>query len=808
MHKYRYFGVNTPEISQREIEHRALAHTLAAEGMVLLKNDGALPLGPKAVALYGGGSRLTVKGGRGSGQVNERHSVSIEEGLKNAGFTFPSTLWMDRFEAKYNAELDGWREDLQRLAGKYSPAKTIQMFDEIHAHPMPLPQCTPILPDELTDETDTAIYVLSRQAGEGEDRKVEKGDYLLSDMETYSLKTLSEHYKTLILVLNCGGVIDLSVLDDVRIDAVVLFGHGGMEGGNALADLLTGAATPCGKLTDTWAYSYSDYPCAGKKGKSDTDYVEGVYVGYRYFSSFGLKPRFPFGFGLSYAEFEHEVSSVCADGTTVRLTEKIKNKGSFRGKEIVQIYLVMQDTDAPKSLAAFVKTSLLMPYEEQAFSLQFDLRELALFDENESAFILPEGEYGILCGNSSDNARLCAILNISEKTVIETVRAVNPKPLGFTDITAQRFYDFDSSVPIISITNIKPREALPSEESFSDKVKAKLAELNDKEKMQLCCGGGYKLRCYNNVMGAAGRSCTRLLKKGIPNIVLSDGPAGLNVNQCIGATKLGIPTYPEGLPPDWQWGWLRKASLAFKAVSGFGKRYYHYMTAWPSATIMAQTWDPMLVKDAGIATGREMLEIGVSVWLAPGLNIHRDPLCGRNYEYYSEDPLLSGKMAAAVSLGVRSCGGVGVCIKHFACNNQEDDRTEVSANVSQRALREIYLRAFRIAVTDGKPWAVMSSYNRINGSFSCASPDLLTRVLREEWGFDGLVMTDWNASDEYSHSEAVNAGNDLIMPGSNSVLKTLESDFTAGKLNKKALDTSAARVLRMIYASDTCKDFI
>ena len=243
-----------------------------------------------------------------------------------------------------------------------------------------------------------------------------------------------------------------------------------------------------------------------------------------------------------------------------------------------------------------------------------------------------------------------------------------------------------------------------------------------------------------------------------------------------------------------------------KLFSG-GTPIYRYMTAWPSETLLAQTWNIGLLEEVGRAVGVEMLEAGVSVWLAPGMNIHRNPLCGRNFEYYSEDPLISGKMAAATARGVQSSGGVGVCIKHFCCNNQEDNRLGVSANVSQKALREIYLRAFEIAIGEGKPWTVMSSYNRVNGRYVCNDPELLTRILRDEWGFDGLVMSDWNATNSCSHVAAINAGNDLIMPGNKAVEKALAAALRTGELNREALDRSSARVLEMIFKCDACRDF-
>lgn len=773
--KFQVFGATSPEESLREKEHKALARRAAAEGIVLLKNDGALPLQTRKIALYGPGSRMTVKGGSGSGDVHERHSVTIEEGLKNAGFEFPTTLWMDRFKGKYDADVAAWHSDLKEKIKKFNPIQTMQMFIFIGEHPMPYPACTPVLNDELTDETDTAIYVLSRQAGEGKDRRVEKGDYLLSDIEEESLRLLSGHYKKLILVLNCGSVMDLSILDEIRVDAVLFYGQGGMEGGNALADILTGKVSPSGRLTDTWGCRYEDYPSADTFGYrngnlDDEEYTEGIYVGYRWFDKMNIQPRYPFGYGLSYTTFTENVEEVTSDYVTV----SVINTGDYAGKNVLQLYISKPDgklDHEKKALAGFVKTKLLAPGESQTLQIPYHLADIASFDESRSAFILEGGMYEIHL-----NDALCGSILVEER-ILETVKLIGS----------------DQSTAVT--------------EEFSPKVKALLGKLTDRDKCRLVTGGGYSIRCYNNVMGAAGRTCTKLLKKGIPNIVLADGPAGLNVNQSTTVMPDGTPRYPDGLPTEWQWGWLTKVEPFLKGRPGKGKTVYRYMTAWPSETLLAQTWDAELVEEVGRAVGKEMLEIGVSVWLAPGLNIHRNPLCGRNFEYYSEDPLVSGKMAAAITRGVQSMGGVGVAQKHYCCNNQEDNRTGVSANVSQRALREIYLRAFRIAVTEGKPWTVMSSYNRVNGKYVCNSFGFCTRVLRQEWGFKGLVMSDWNATEQCSYAEAINAGNDLIMPGTPAVTKQLEKDLKAGALYRDALNLSAGRVLELIFKSDTCKEF-
>lgn len=774
--KFQLLGASSPEESARERAHRAIAREAAAEGIVLLENNGVLPMQPQKIALYGAGSRMTVKGGSGSGDVHERYSVTIEEGLKNAGFAFPTTLWMDRFQEKYEADIAAWRQGLEEQVQKYSPVQTMQMFIFIGEHPMPYPACTPVLADELTDETDTAIYVLSRQAGEGKDRRVEKGDYLLSNVETESLRLLRKHYKKLMLILNCGGVMDLSILDEIPMDAVLFFGQGGMEGGNALADILTGKTCPSGCLTDTWAIRYDDYPSADTFSHRNGDleneeYAEDIYVGYRWFDKQGVKPRYPFGYGLSYTDFSVEMNSVTQSGVELTVT----NTGGISGKKVLQIYVSKPEgalEHEVRALAGFAKTKCLGPGQRQTLSIPFRLEDIASFDESRSVFVLEAGEYRVKLNDTAAGS-FC----VEAERVLETVESIGTK------------------------------SGKPVSQTVSPKAAAVLKQLGDRDKIRLVVGGGYDIRCYNNVMGAAGRTCTKLLKKGIPNIAMSDGPAGLNVNQLSTLTRNAVPRYPEGLPKDWQWGWLAKANPFLRKIPGKGKTVYRYMTAWPSETVQAQTWNTELLEEIGKAVGREMLEIGVSVWLAPGLNIHRNPLCGRNFEYYSEDPVVSGKMAVAVTRGVQSVGGVGVSQKHFCCNNQEDNRMEVSANVSQRALREIYLRAFRIAVTEGKPWTVMSSYNRVNGKHVCNTYDLLTRVLRQEWGFEGLVMSDWNATEQCAYAEAINAGNDLIMPGTAAISQKLAEELKTGRLNREALNISAGRVLELVFKSEACKAY-
>ena len=813
MKPFRAYGASAPEESRREREHRALARRAAAEGMVLLKNDGVLPLKPQRIALYGPGARMTVKGGSGSGNVHERSSVTIEQGLLNAGFTLTGTGWMDRVEAQYQAALDRWRAEVEEKAETYSPLRTMDMFIMIGQHPRPQPVCAAVEEADLSDDTDTAVYVVARQAGEGDDRRAEKGQYYLSDQETDSLRLLSSHYKKLILVLNCGGVVDLSVLNDVRVDAVLFYGQGGMEGGSALADLLTGAVTPSGRLADTWAYRYEDYPGAASFGYlsgdlSHSDYREGTYIGYRWFEANGIRPRYPFGYGLSYTTFASRAGEIAVTGTEVAVSVEVVNTGTaFSGKETAMLFLRRPD-DGARRLVAFEKTGELAPGERETLRLRFDISQEGGFSQERSRFELVRGEYGLYLGDSA-----AAVLTLDEDVVTERVEHICPGDRGFTDFSPETGARYDAGLPRIPLDPGAFTAAVHSDETPEPRTDGRVKELLDRlsggDLVRLVTGGGYDQFAYNRVQGACGNTCTKLVKKGIPNIVLADGPAGVNVNQTFSMRSSGIPCYPDGLPEDWQWGWLRRAQrLRLLRGPDRGVRtIYHYMTAFPCETLQAQSWNRPLLEEIGRAVGREMAEAGVTVWLAPGANLHRNPLCGRNFEYYAEDPVLSGHMAAAVARGVQSVPGCGVCVKHFCCNNQEDNREHMSSNLSEKALREIYLRSFRIAVQEGRPWTVMTSYNMLNGVYTPNSRDLCTRVLRCEWGFEGLVMSDWNATEQCSHAAAVNAGNDLIMPGNQGVRKALQKALKTGELDRNALRRSAARVLELVFKAATSKDF-
>ena len=818
MEKFKVYGSSSSEESKRELENRALARKAAAEGMVLLKNDGVLPLKEKKVALYGAGARMTVRGGTGSGDMNERYSVNIEQGLKNAGFTIPNTKWMDRFDHHYNTIKEEWKSGIEEKIKGFGPFRVMKMFDIIHAQHLRFPIGSKIQDDELVDHVSTAIYVVARQAGEGLDRRVEKGDFLLDDTEYYNIKLLSECYKKLLLVINCGGMIDLSCLDEIpNISAVLFFGQGGTEGGNAFAELVSGKATPSGKLVDTWGMRYEDYPSydtfSYRNGNlEEEDYLEGIYVGYRYFDTFGKTPRYEFGYGLSYTNFEHRVISIITDKSSISLKVEVKNTGDFfAGKEVIQAYLEKPngrlDHEA-KSLAAFAKTRELKPGEQAEITLSFDMREQASYDEERASWFLETGDYGLLVGNSSRNNKPVAVISLKDEIITEKNEHICALKHRFTDLKSSattQIYATELPRYDIKKENVKCQTHVYQKPKINPdpKVQKILSTLSEEELATLCVGASMFGKVYNNTPGAVGRTATNLLKKGIPNINFCDGPAGLNVLKEVVFSKGGTQFYMHKLPESINWGFLKKVSRFSTKKPKQGRPVYQYMTAWPAITLQSQTWDVELSEQIGKAIGREMLEIGCTLWLAPALNIHRNPLCGRNFEYYSEDPLISGKMAAAVTKGVQSFKGIGVTMKHFCCNNQEDNREYVSENVSERALREMYLRGFRYVVTEAKPMSVMTSYNKVNGVYTPNSYDLVTKVLRNEWGFEGMVMSDWSSTGpgKASYEQCPAAGNDMIMPGSKEATNALIEAMKNGQLDREDVKRSAANVLYVIFQS-------
>ena len=820
----QYPGQKDLSVSAREAAVREIARKAAAEGMVLLENNGILPLAENAkVALYGQGARYTVKGGTGSGDVNSRNTITVEQGLKNAGFRIVNEDYLDRFDAEFTASWEKCKEAIYREAGEERDPRKLY-----HAHATIMPEL-PELPVRREDAegADAIIYVISRISGEFADRRAEKGDYYLSEREEAELETLSGFGIPVIVLLNVGGVMDLSFLDTRKVDALVLMSQAGSEGGNALADILSGRVCPSGRLTDSWAFRYEDYPSGAtfshRNGNlTEEYYTEGIYVGYRYFTSFDVKPRYPFGYGLSYTRFASEACSAELRDGEVHVSAKVRNAGNAAGRQVVQLYAACPSgelTTERKRLVSFGKTGLLAPGTEETLTLRFSLRELVSYHERKAAWILQPGTYGIFLGENAGEMIPVVRLEAEKAIVAETVRNICEMAEALREIVPEK-PDEDLSAYHFPLPDLRiPENAVIPDGRTAcagyapdPDTLAKAAEIASRMTLRdkACLTVGNRSTMAGEIVGSQAKSIPGAAGEtvafenyGIPGMVLADGPAGVRINA---EYEIDRKTGEIIQPRDW---------FEMLEVRFFGKviRHenaelrYQITTAIPIGTLLAQSFDTALAEEVGKAIAADLRAFGIAVWLAPGMNIHRNPLCGRNFEYYSEDPLVSGMTAAAITRGVQHEQGVGVSIKHFACNNQEDNRMHVNEIMTERTLREIYLRGFEIAVKTSDPMTIMTSYNRINGIHSANNTDLCTQAARNEWGFKGYIMTDWSTTNGGGSNAAkcILAGNDLIMPGKDSDIQEI-IDAVEGKrlpcLAEEKLDES---VIRLIAAALICE---
>lgn len=817
--KYITGAVRSDKVTEREKENRRLAYEAAAEGIVLLKNDNqVLPLKEKKIALYGAGAVMTIKGGTGSGEVNERYSVSILEGLKNAGFEITTEKWLEDYQREYDQE---W----ERYKKKRKSTSIFKMADVINimSNPMMFPYGRLITEaDAAKGDCRTAIYVVARQAGEGSDKKIQRGEFDLSQTEIQNLRFLSQHYTNTVLIINSGSQMNLKVLDEVNISAVLYFCQQGMEGGNALADILAGKISPSGKLVDTWVKDYYDIPFANEYSylSGDTSqeyYKEGIFVGYRYFDTFHVEPRFHFGEGMSYTSFCTSVQKVDYQKKKVTAAVRGENTGSCAGKEVVQLYVRLPEGELEKEnkrLASFAKTRLLSPGECEILTLQFDLFNLTSYDEDKAAYVIEAGEYVLEIGTAIHRTKPTAVLHLKNTAVLRRTKNLCKSKIKISELKRPAVsHTSKAEVPYIEIDadtieteEIRYGKPAQYHDSETDRI---MNGLKIKDMAEICVGAGIN-GMFNGkgiaCPGAIGRTTDKFYKKGLPNVNLSDGPAGLRLLKISSITPKGkvkmkdyIMSIIEFMP-----------SFMLRGITVNEKKdqlLYQFTTAFPVGTALAQSWNTELLEKIGYGVSREMEEYYVTYWLAPALNIHRNPLCGRNFEYFSEDPLLSGKMAAALTRGVQKIPGNYVTIKHFAANNQEDNRNHSNSNVDERALREIYLSGFEIAVKEGRPKSVMSSYNKLNGIYTANSYELLTGILRNEWGFDGVVMSDWYSTgkDQAQDETAIAAGNDLIMPGMGADKKNIVKAVKKGTLSESDLRTATANIIRQILGSKVAK---
>ena len=812
-----------PDITQREQENLQVAYQAACEGMVLLKNDGSLPFHTKRIALFGPGASMTIKGGTGSGEVNERHSVTILEGLQDRGFEITTSDWIEDFEKQYVQAQAAYKEEKKKRVSILKLGSLMNMLlDDFRA-----PVGRQITQEDVASSaTDSCIYVISRQAGEGGDRRAEKGDMFLTEEETAAIRFCAEHYAHFLLVINCGSSIDMAFAEEIPgINAILYLCQLGTECGHAFADVVSGVVSPSGKLSDTWARQYSDIPFSQEYSYlngnlEDEFYREGIYVGYRYFDSFGIVPAYPFGFGLSYTDFSIRSAGVAADGSRVIVKATVTNTGdTHSGKEVAQLYVSAPNGKLHKeyqTLVAFAKTETLQPGARQTLELNFDLQTLASYREEDASYILEPGEYILRLGNSSRNTMIVGVVTVGREIIVSKHEHICPllKPIDELKACAYSFEPISDNVPHLELDCDSLQTTIFHYETPSvcsdEQVQKFLNTLTLQEMVEIVVGAGmFPKETGFTLPGSVGNTTSKFWDRGLANVTLCDGPAGLRIQKRSAIDKNGK---------------VKPIDLALSVMDAFPSFVknlmtgnpdkdtviYQYTTAFPVANALAQTWNTALMQEVGNAIFREMKEYGCTYWLAPAINIHRNPLCGRNFEYFSEDPRLAGTMAAAITRGIQQEEGFYVTVKHFACNNQEDNRTGVNSNLSERALREIYLRGFEITVREGNAKSIMTSYNKINGIYAPNSYDICTKMLRNEWGFDGVVMTDWFATNKGQASSAIamKAGNDLIMPGIGFNKKEILQGVKSGLIEEEDVRRCCANVVKSIFNSAIQKEYI
>lgn len=732
--------------------HIELARRAAAEGTVLLKNNNhVLPFAKNTkVAVFGCGQIDYVKGGGGSGFVYSSYTRNIYEGLKLKEdievFDSLSLYYKDYVEEQYrNGEKNG-------------------LFDEAEV-PMHLLQ-------KAVDYTDTAIIVIRRYSREGVDRKNDGTDdyFYLSKAEKTMVEAVTESFAKVVVLLNVGAMIDTSwfAYND-KISSAVMIWQGGMEGGLAAADILMGQVTPSGKLVDTCAKTFEDYPSSEGFHESE-DYVkyhDDIYVGYRYFETIPGKKDcviYPFGYGLSYTTFALSDVRAIKLGQELLVSVTVTNTGEISGKEVVQVYYSAPagKLDKPaRELCGFAKTKELKSGEKEVLHITFNVDDMACFDDRgeiaKSAFVMEKGIYQIYVGTDVRSAeKINYTYEIDEDIVIEQLHSYcAPEKLDKrlkADGSYEKF-ECESVEKTVFPCNYQCKEK--PEKAFYRLIDVAegnvdmdtfLAQMTDEEIMELV--GGHP---NQGVANTSGFGCNA--RYGIPPIMTADGPAGVRI-----APRTGVNT-----------------------------------TAFPVATALACTWNLDILEKIGIAGALECKENNLLIWLTPALNIHRSPLCGRNFEYYSEDPFLSGKMAVAMVNGIQSQNIVATP-KHFVCNNKETNRKFSDSIISERALREIYLKGFEICVKESKPKWIMTSYNVVNGIKASENAELLEGILRQEWGFEGMVTTDWTTL--APHTKEVKAGNDLKMPRGD--LENLKEAFEQKELTREELCVCAKRILETI----------
>lgn len=785
-------GLKLFDLPKQPVKELAkMSEIAAAEGAVLLKNENnALPLkSGEKIAVFGRIQCTYYKSGTGSGgMVNVEYVTDI----------------LSELEESEKVTVD------ETVANVYREWTLQNPFDKGKGWAQE-PWCQKEMPldsslvNNAAKNNDAAVVVIGRTAGEDKDNFAGEGSIFLNSDEKDMLKKVCAAFSKVIVLLNVGNIIDMSFVDEYDIDSVMYLWQGGQEGGKAAAQLLCGDVTPSGKLADTIAYSVDDYPARKNFGdKYEARYEEDIYVGYRYFETAAKdKVRYEFGYGLSYTDFNISVDDVADDGKQINIAVTVENTGKYSGKEVVQVYFGAPQGKLGKplkQLAAYKKTDLLKPGEKQQLHISFDIASMASYDDSgatghKSAFVLESGDYTVFIGNSVRNAKCSYTYNIAKTTVTEQLEeALSPvkefnrmHPVAdggsfkmITEPVPTRSYDLNKRIEQrkpadieytgdkgIKLTDVADGKA--TMEQF-------IAQISEEDLCAIVKGEGMNSpKVTSGTGGAFGGVTDGLIDLGIPVACCTDGPSGLRMDSGAKAT------------------------------------------AMPNGTCLACTFNDELVEKLYDYEGAEMFAYNIDALLGPGMNIHRDPLNGRNFEYFSEDPLLTGQMASAITRGIHKSGCTPT-IKHFCANNQEAGRSSVDSIVSERALREIYLKPFEIAVKQGGATCIMTTYGSVNGFWTMGSYDLNTTILRNQWGFDGIVMSDWWAraniegegSTKDNLKQMVRAQNDLFMVCANaqSLNDNIKQGLNEGFISRGELQRCAANICNYVMHSPTFEKYV
>jgi len=772
-------------------EYANKAREAVAEGCVLLHNENhALPIKEEDIVSVFGRSQFNYfKSGMGSGgMVNVPYEVSISDALKEAGIKTNQNL---------HAIYEEWLKDHPFDVGKgwaNEPwcQEEMELTEEIVA--------------DAAAQSNMALVLLGRTAGEDKDNFAGEGSYLLAEKEELMLKLVCAGFKRVAVVLNVGNIIDMKFVEKYHPQAVIYVWQGGIEGGHGVADVLTGKVAPSGRLADTIAYDIADYPSTPYFGdKIKNFYVEDIYVGYRYFETAAKeKVLYPFGYGLSYTTFEQKLVSAVADDKDVTVKVDVTNTGTVAGKDVVQVYYMPAQgilCKPARNLIRFAKTKELQPGESECLTLSFAISEMASFDDggvtgHANCYVLEAGEYKVFAGEDVRDAKEVLAFVLDDLRVTEQLQEACAPVEAFERFVFQMNPDgtFEKkmeAVPLQTIdikkriANNRPQAAEYTGDKgyrFKDVMDGSvtkeeyLAQLTDEDLICMARGEGMcSSKVTPGIAGSFGGVTSSLEKFGMPIGGCADGPSGIRMD-C--GTK------------------------AFLS---------------PNGTLLACTFNTQLVEELYQWEGKELLLNKIDTLLGPGMNIHRHPLNGRNFEYFSEDPYMTGKMAAAMLKGMAKYGVTGT-VKHFACNNQEFSRHLADSIVSQRALREIYLKGYEIAVKEGGAYSIMTTYNPLNGTWNASNYDLNTTILRNEWGYEGIVMTDWWAKmndgpGDSPHirkiSMMIRAQNDLFMVVSDAEANPLKDDaadaLAEGRLTRGELVRNAANILTVLMRSPVGK---